>query len=110
MKSIESNYYSRQLLTYGIDVMNKLSTIKVLIVGMRGLGVETAKNLILAGVQKVDIYDPMTIEIRDLGSNFYLSEIDVGNKSRADASFEKLKTLNDYVSVNIVNEEINEEI
>jgi ubiquitin-activating enzyme E1 len=30
----------------------------VVIVGMRGLGVEIAKNLILAGPKSVQIYDP----------------------------------------------------
>jgi len=30
-------------------MMGKLAQMRVLIVGMRGLGVETAKNLILAG-------------------------------------------------------------
>ena len=40
---------SRQPGTFGAEMMGKLVEMKVLIVGMRGLGVETAKNLILAG-------------------------------------------------------------
>jgi len=43
--------------------MGKLIKLKVLIVGMRGLGVECAKNLILAGPASVDIYDPTTVTI-----------------------------------------------
>ena len=46
---IDTNLYSRQIGTYGLEMMGKLVKMKVLIVGMRGLGVEIAKNLILAG-------------------------------------------------------------
>lgn len=46
---IDTNLYSRQIGTFGIETMGKLIKMKVLIIGCRGLGVETAKNLILAG-------------------------------------------------------------
>jgi len=38
--------------------MGKLIKMNVIIVGQRGLGVEIAKNLILAGPKSVQIYDP----------------------------------------------------
>ena len=46
---IDTDLYSRQIGTFGMDAMEKLLKLKVLIVGMRGLGVETAKNIILSG-------------------------------------------------------------
>ena len=49
MTKIDTNLYSRQIGTFGMETMSKLVQMKVLIVGLRGLGVETAKNLILAG-------------------------------------------------------------
>jgi ubiquitin-activating enzyme E1 len=107
---INTDLYSRQIGTYGMETMGKLIKMKVLIVGLRGLGVETAKNLILAGPNRVDIYDPTTVEIRDLGGNFYLSESNVGNTSRAEASVEKLKELNNYVKVDVVSGDLNSEI
>ena len=55
---IDTNLYSRQIGTFGLETMGKLVKMKVLIIGMRGLGVEIAKNLILAGPQRVDLYDP----------------------------------------------------
>ena len=55
---IDTNLYSRQIGTFGLETMGKLIKMKVLIVGMRGLGVEIAKNLILAGPNAVTIYDP----------------------------------------------------
>ena len=82
---IDTDLYSRQIGTFGIETMGKLIKMKVLIVGARGLGVETAKNLILAGPAQVDIYDPAIVRIEDLGSNFYLTEAHVGKVSRAEA-------------------------
>jgi ubiquitin-activating enzyme E1 len=58
--------------------MGKLIKLKTLIVGMRGLGVETAKNLILAGPASVDIYDPTPCAVKDMGSNFYIRESNIG--------------------------------
>lgn len=88
---------SRQLGTFGSEMMGKLVRMKVLIIGMRGLGVETAKNLILASPNVVDIYDPTEVSMADLGSNFYLSEGDIGSKTRAQASLGQLGELNPYV-------------
>merc|ERR1712232_1136272 len=77
----------------------KLMKLKVLIIGQRGFGVETAKNLILAGPKSVTLYDPTTVAINDLSSNFYLSEADVGKKTRAEGTVTQLKELNPYVDV-----------
>ena len=65
----------------------------VLICGMKGLGAEIAKNVILAGVKGVTIQDASACELADLGAQFYLSEADVG-KNRAEACAAKLQELN----------------
>lgn len=93
---------SRQLGTFGSEMMGKLVKMKVLIVGMRGLGVETAKNLILASPKAVDIYDPTEVSLADLGSNFYLGEGDIGVKTRAQASIGQLGELNPYVTTHVL--------
>jgi ubiquitin-activating enzyme E1 len=96
---IDTNLYSRQIGTFGLETMGKLIKLKVLIVGLRGLGVETAKNLILAGPASVALYDPTIVAINDLGANFYLKEQHVGTTTRANASLDQLKELNPYVQV-----------
>jgi len=53
VEALDTNLYSRQIGTFGLETMAKLTKMKVLIIGMRGLGVEIAKNLILAGPQVV---------------------------------------------------------
>ena len=95
---IDEDLYSRQIYVLGLDAMKRLASSSVLISGMGGLGVEIAKNVILAGVQSVTIHDTRKAEIRDLASNFYLTEKSIG-KNRALESLTQLAGLNDYVSV-----------
>eukprot|EP00048_Salpingoeca_helianthica_P014002 m.213019 g.213019 ORF g.213019 m.213019 type:complete len:1298 (-) comp15572_c0_seq2:162-4055(-) len=90
--------YSRQIGAYGLEAMLKLTSLRVLIVGLRGVGVEVAKNVILAGVHTICVYDPEPVELRDLGSNFFLTEADIG-KPRAVACVAKLAELNATVHV-----------
>lgn len=97
--AIDTNLYSRQIGTFGMETMGKLIQMKVLISGLRGLGVEVAKNLILAGPAMVILHDDSIAEQRDLGANFYLTEQDVGSRTRAEASLKQLSELNPYVSV-----------
>ena len=98
-KGVDTDLYSRQIGTFGMETMGKLIQLKVLIVGMRGLGAEVAKNIILSGPRSVTIYDPVLVQINDLSSNCLLSEEDVGKKFRDDASIKKLSELNPYVKV-----------
>ena len=104
-EKIDEDFYSRSIFTFGLETMKKLSELKVLIIGMRGLGVETAKNIILSGPEQVDIYDSYLVKINDLGSNFYLSESDALKKRRDEASLEKLSQLNPNVKVSTLSDE-----
>lgn len=99
---IDTNLYSRQIGTFGMETMGKLIKMKVLIVGVRGLGVETAKNLILAGPHSVTLYDPHPVAWGDLSSNFNCREEHVGTLTRANASIGKLQELNPYVKVQAI--------
>lgn len=51
------NAISRQFYVYGAEAMGKLIQTKVFIQGLRGVGIETAKNLILAGPNSVVLHD-----------------------------------------------------
>ncbi|TXT08346.1 uncharacterized protein COLE_05270 [Cutaneotrichosporon oleaginosum] len=81
--------------------MKKMANSNVLIVGMKGLGVEIAKNVALAGVKSVTIYDPAPVEIADLGTQFFLREEDVG-KPRHEVTAPRLAELNSYVPVKVL--------
>jgi ubiquitin-activating enzyme E1 len=110
VETIDTNLYSRQIGTFGMETMGKLIQMNVLIIGQRGLGVEAAKNLALAGPKSIVIYDPTIVQWGDLSSNFYLKESDVGTTSRAEASIGKLQELNPYVAVRAVPTLSNEDL
>jgi ubiquitin-activating enzyme E1 len=108
-EKINTNFYSRQIFTYGMDTMNLFIKYKILIIGLRGLGFEVCKNIILAGPKNLTIFDNNTLKINDLSSNFCLEEKDVKLKKRRDEScLEYFKELNPYTNVNIL--DLNEDI
>ncbi|XP_042310273.1 ubiquitin-like modifier-activating enzyme 7 [Sceloporus undulatus] len=98
LPEIDEGLYSRQLYVLGHEAMQKMARTDVLVSGMKGLGVEIAKNIILAGVKSVTVHDQNKIQWSDLASQFYLSEGDVG-QNRAVVSKRHLKELNSYVCV-----------
>ncbi|XP_060948881.1 ubiquitin-like modifier-activating enzyme 1 [Limanda limanda] len=105
---IDEGLYSRQLYVLGHDAMKRMQNSNVLISGMRGLGVEIAKNVILAGVRSVTVHDQGVAEWRDLSSQFYLREEDLG-KNRAEVSQHRLAELNSYVPVTAYTGELTED-
>ena len=76
----------------------QLIKLRVLIVTVKGLGVETAKNLVLAGPAVVTVHDEGLVELKDLGANFFLRDSDVGRR-RGDAVVAMLRQLNEDVDI-----------
>jgi len=93
----------------GHEAMKKMAVSHVLISGMKGLGAEVAKNVILGGVKSVTLHDTESVEIGDLSSHFYFTENDVG-RNRAQVSRPKLAELNNYVAVTDSCDPISEDI
>lgn len=108
-KEINESLYSRQLYVLGHETMRKMADSTVLVVGLGGLGVEIAKNVILTGVKSVHLYDPTCCTMADLSSNFYLQTEDVDKRSRADACVERLAELNQFVQVGVHNGDLSKE-
>ncbi|KAK6145242.1 hypothetical protein DH2020_022062 [Rehmannia glutinosa] len=107
-RDIDEDLHSRQLAVYGRETMRRLFASNVLVSGMQGLGVEIAKNLILAGVKSVTLHDEGTVELWDMSSNFVFSEKDLG-KNRALASIQKLQELNNAVAISTLTTKLNKE-
>ena len=64
---IDESLYSRQLYVMGHEAQRRMQKSHVLIIGVNGLGVEIAKNVILAGVKSVTICDDTPVTIDNLG-------------------------------------------
>ena len=102
--SIDHDKWSRQIRAYGIKITKILSNLKILILGLRGYGVEIAKNIILSNPNQVSIFDDEICKINDLGCNYFLTNEDVINKKRRDeACIKKLIELNPSTKVIIEN-------
>ena len=98
---VDEALYSRQLYVLGREGQSKMASSTVLVCGLTGTGAEVAKNVILAGVKAVTLYDPTTITHRCLGGNPYARIADVG-KPRADCCAPRLAELNPYVNVSVM--------
>lgn len=101
---LDEGLYSRQLYVLGKEAMQKMSQSNILLIGLNGLGVEIAKNLILTGVASVFLFDNHPVQISDLSTQFFLKEEDIGKK-RSVCCHPHLAELNHYVEVELFEHE-----
>lgn len=100
MDADEIALYDRQIRLWGIHAQQKIRNANVLLITMKGLGNEIAKNLVLAGIGSLTIIDHENVTEADLGAQFLVSEEEghVG-MNRAQASLAAIQKLNPRVSV-----------
>ncbi len=80
--------------------IGQLKDLNVLVIGCRGVGTETAKNLILSNVGAVGVHDDAVCCTRDMGANCYISSEAVSAAlSRSAAILPHLKSLNPFCKV-----------
>jgi len=106
---IDEALYSRQLYVLGHEAMRRMAASSVLIVGLKGIGVEIAKNVVLGGVKSVTLHDPAPVALADLSAQFFLTEADVG-QPRASVTLPRLAELNQYVPVKEIAGELTAEL
>jgi ubiquitin-activating enzyme E1 len=89
----------------GHEAQRRMMASKILLIGCgSGLGVETAKNCVLAGVNELVLVDDDEPTSYDLGGNFYLQEshlLGASQSTRAQLCVEPLSELNPYVTVRV---------
>lgn len=103
----EAAQYDRQIRLWGLEAQRRLRTSKVLLVGMRGLGAEVAKNLILAGVKGLTMMDHQEVCEEDSRAQFLIPTGCLG-RNRAEASLERAQNLNPMVEVTVTKDNIEE--
>lgn len=97
--NIDNNLYDRQIRTYGVEAVKKMSNSSVLIMGLAGgLGTEIAKNLALGGIRNIYLSDTNNILSTDLDTGFYYSPEYIG-QLRTTTLQSKLIELNPYVTI-----------
>jgi len=85
--------FSRQNAAFGAETTLKMTKMSILLAGVNGVGIETAKNLVLQGCGSVTLLDTSPVKPRDCGVNFFLFEADVG-KPKQDVIVSRLQELN----------------
>lgn len=90
--------YDRQIRLWGIKAQEQLRAANVLLIGMKALGNEITKNLVLAGIGSLTILDHELVTEDDICSQFLIAEEDIG-KNRAEAALPQAQKLNPRVQL-----------
>ncbi|GAA6003168.1 hypothetical protein JCM10207_001782 [Rhodosporidiobolus poonsookiae] len=95
----EAALYDRQIRLWGAAAQSRLQAARVLLAGrFRGIAVDTAKNVVLAGVGSLTLLDGEELLVEDLGSNYFARVEEVGQK-RVEASAPRVQALNPRVNL-----------
>ncbi|KZM19513.1 E1 ubiquitin-activating enzyme [Ascochyta rabiei] len=92
--------YDRQIRLWGVKAQSKIRTANILLVSIKALANEIAKNLVLAGIGSITLADHESVTEDDLGAQFFITDSDVG-KNRAEAAAPQVQKLNPRVRVNV---------
>ncbi|KAL6889829.1 hypothetical protein HDV57DRAFT_508076 [Trichoderma longibrachiatum] len=94
--------YDRQIRLWGMAAQAKIQNANILLITIRALANEIAKNLVLAGIGSLTVLDSAPVTEADLGAQFLLAEVDnpVG-MNRAEAASAALRKLNPRVQVHV---------
>lgn len=65
--------------TYSLLNLYRLRTSNILLINIKALANEIAKNLVLAGIGSLTIIDNEVVRDDDLGSQFFVSEEQIGS-------------------------------
>ncbi|KAI0480303.1 hypothetical protein GGR56DRAFT_265136 [Xylariaceae sp. FL0804] len=90
--------YDRQIRLWGMQAQQKIQGANILLITLKALANEVAKNLVLAGVGSLTIVDDQVATEADLGAQFFLSSDAVG-QNRAQAAVGQIQKLNPRVKV-----------
>ncbi|MBA6347040.1 MULTISPECIES: HesA/MoeB/ThiF family protein [unclassified Colwellia] len=103
--------YSRQIMLNKIGEQGQLALreAKVLIVGVGGLGNPASLYLAAAGVGTLFIADGDKVEMTNLQRQILFTENDIGN-NKADVGAEKLQQHNSDITIEVVDEMLDEEL
>lgn len=99
--------WSRYIGAMGIEAVAKQAEAVVYIDQLGGLGIEIAKNIMLAGCKELILGPTGAPDYADLASQFFIDEKDVREstkRGRATLCKQKLQELNPYVRVTLIDE------
>lgn len=90
---------------WGVQAQEKIRNANILLISMKALANEIAKNLVLAGIGSLTIVDHELVTVNDLGAQFFISESDIGT-NRAEAAAPQIRKLNPRVHIIVDTEDV----
>lgn len=94
----EAALYDRQIRLWGLEAQQRMRNATIFVANLRGVATETVKNIVLAGIGKLIIWDCEDVAAEDLGVGFFFRDEDIGKK-RVDAAKSRIESLNPLVAV-----------
>lgn len=101
----EADLYDRQIRLWGLESQKRLRASTVLLVGLKGLGAEFCKNIVLSGIKSITLLDDKDSTNEDAFSQFLIPREQLGS-NRAEASLDRAQRLNPMVEIKIDKESI----
>jgi ubiquitin-like 1-activating enzyme E1 A len=83
--------YDRQLRLWGMEAQNRMRKAHVLLITIKALGNEIAKNLVLAGIGSLTIMDSNVVTEADAESQFFITGEDIGKNVSSILKFTHLE-------------------
>ncbi|KAF7697663.1 Ubiquitin-activating enzyme E1 1 [Cucumispora dikerogammari] len=78
--TIDQDLYSRQLYIFDMTSMSSIQATNIVLIGLENTALEILKNIVLAGIISIELYDPRLITEDDLSFGFYILESDIGKR------------------------------
>ncbi|KAL6449743.1 AOS1 DNA damage tolerance protein RHC31 [Candida maltosa Xu316] len=94
--------YDRQIRLWGITTQLRLRTTKVLVINLGGIGTEIVKNLVLGGINTIEILDHSRIKSEDFACQFFLpNDESIIGQYKLPHVIDNIRDLNNRVNLNI---------
>ena len=88
-----------------MKAQERIRNANILLITIKGLGNEIAKNLVLAGIGSLTVLDHEVVTEADLGAQFFLTSSHIG-MNRAEAASAAIQRLNPRVKIHVSTDEI----
>ncbi|KAK4218014.1 hypothetical protein QBC37DRAFT_26845 [Rhypophila decipiens] len=101
--------YDRQIRLWGMKAQERIRNANILLITMKALANEIAKNLVLAGIGSLTIVDHEVVTEPDLGAQFFLNSSHLG-LNRAEAASSAIQRLNPRVKIHVSTSDIRTQV
>lgn len=104
----ENEILARTALLYGDDVMEKLSSVRVILFGVGGVGGWCAESLIRSGIKHLTLVDADDVAVSNINRQIMATTASTG-RPKVEVMKERLLEINPYCEINAVQKVYTEE-